>query len=604
MKRLDVVKKIGENYLTENLETGEFSYPKAFKQVGKKFNKIDTFERLDIRFEDKETKISILVETKEKFSKWKEEKIIKQLQAYIDYEKQLTNNKIIAILCETDGDKINVFWGSDLIIDDSHKLDNQSEIKTFEEYADLYIGKKNNKQEVLRNTYKLNELLHKHGVIERLRAQFVGTILLSLKYNLKYEDLSTSQILSGIKEILEKLLTNDINKANKIVILNNKVLEEQVIKELPKEAIQEIIDFIYINMFPYINDKNTMGQDILSLFFTSFNKYVGKSDKNQAFTPDHITHFMSKVVNVNRNSRILDPCCGSGSFLVRAMVEAMDDSSTNEEKLRIKKEQIYGFEIEDIAFGLSTTNMLIHGDGNSNIYQKNCFKVDDGFFEKAKIDIVLMNPPYNAQRRYCEEKYVEDWKSNIKEDPSQGFHFVYYIASKVKKGKMAVLLPMQCAIADSGDILSYKEKMLEEHTLDAVFSLPAEIFYPGASASVCCMVFNLGVRHRNSEHKETFFGYFKDDGFVKKKNLGRVEKLKKDSNESLWRDIESHWLQLYRERKTEAGLSVCKEVTAKDEWLAEAYMETDYSKLTEKDFEKTIRDYLSYLVKFGDSDYE
>ena len=67
---------------------------------------------------------------------------------------------------------------------------------------------------------------------------------------------------------------------------------------------------------PYINDKNTAGQDLLNLFFTTFNKYVGKSDKNQAFTPDHICDFMSKAVGVNKNSRVLDPCCGSGVFQI------------------------------------------------------------------------------------------------------------------------------------------------------------------------------------------------------------------------------------------------------------------------------------------------
>ncbi len=47
-------------------------------------------------------------------------------------------------------------------------------------------------------------------------------------------------------------------------------------------------------------------------------------------------------------------------------------------------------------------------------------------------------------------------------------------------------------------------------------------------------------------------------------------------------------------------MSVNKEVTYKDEWLAEAYMETDYSKLNQNDFQNTINNYLSYLVKKGE----
>ena len=358
-----------------------------------------------------------------------------------------------------------------------------------------------------------------------------------------------------------------------------------------------------------------MGQDILNLFFTTFNKYVGKKDKNQAFTPDHIVHFMCQVVGINRNSRVLDPCCGSGAFLVRAMTEAMDDCANEEERKNVKEKQIYGIEYEKTAFGLATTNMLIHGDGNSNIIQGSCFdKIDDDFIEKSKINVVLMNPPYNAKAKMSEPEYVKTWKKNTMEDPSQGFHYVYEIAKRVKTGKLAVLLPMQCAIGseNSKDIIKYKELMLQSHTLDAVFSLPSDIFHPGASANACCMVFDLGIRHCKKiideygneqfiPHKDTFFGYFKDDGFYKKKNLGRVEKTKGNSTEGIWNDIEALWLELYRQREEQIGLSACRKVTDKDEWLCEAYMETDCSILTNADFEKSIKDFASYKISSAPS---
>jgi hypothetical protein len=65
---------------------------------------------------------------------------------------------------------------------------------------------------------------------------------------------------------------------------------------LKKEEFQHILNKINDEIVPYINDKSTAGQDLLNLFFTTFNKYVGKADKNQAFTPDHIVHFMCKVI--------------------------------------------------------------------------------------------------------------------------------------------------------------------------------------------------------------------------------------------------------------------------------------------------------------------
>ena len=456
----------------------------------------------------------------------------------------------------------------------------------------------------------MNKLLNKCSISVDIRSQFVGTCLLALKYDLKYEGLTTKQIIAGIEEIITSLLEKDLNKSEKLVILKQKVLDSQDVRELKDNEIHQILTKINKEILPYINDKSTMGQDILNLFFTTFNKYVKNTDKNQAFTPDHIVHFMCQVVGINRNSRVLDPCCGSGAFLVRALTEAMDDCANKDELKQVKEEHIYGIEQEEKAFGLATTNMLIHGDGNSNVKQGSCFDiVNDDFIEDAKIDVVLMNPPYNAQAKVSNPEYVKTWAENTSSDPSQGLHFVHYIASKVKKGKLAVLLPMQCAIGSENkdDIKKYKELMLQENTLDAVFSLPSDMFHPGASANACCMVFELGTRHCKKivdedgneifvPRKETFFGYFKDDGFYKKKNLGRVEKTKENSTEGVWNDIESLWLSLYRQRKEQVGLSACKSVNYDDEWLCEAYMQTDCSILTDADFENSIKDFASYKI--------
>ncbi len=597
MNRFEIIEKIGKNFFVTNLETGEFSYRKALKNVGKSIddelilsNKKTKHSDLDIRFEA--NGVSVLVETKKDFDKTSLEGSLIQLQAYVNYEKVLTGNKLIAILANTQDDRIKVWWGSDLTIDESHQIKNQYKLKSFEEYADIYLGTKNDREQVLKSTYYLNELLHKYGINEKIRSQFVGTCLLALKNGLSYENLTAKQIVAGIEEVIIRLLNTDLNKAFKLGILKDRVLESQDVRSLTKEGLQDILRFIEKSILPYINDKSTMGQDILNLFFTTFNKYVGKADKNQAFTPDHIVHFMCQVLGINRNSKVLDPCCGSGAFLVRAMTEAMDDCSNESEREVFKKKNIFGIEYEENAFGLSTTNMLIHSDGNSNIRQGNCFEMNK-FIEEANINIVLMNPPFNAQRKHCNPPYVKTWDSKIKQDPSKGLHYVDYVMSLVKTGKLAVLLPMACAIGNSGDIRKFKEKILEEHTLDAVFSLPPDVFHPGANASVCCMVFELGKRHEKT-NKETFFGYYRNDGFFKKKNLGRIEKNKPGSNEGIWADIESRWLNLYKDRKTVTGISITHKITASDEWLAEAYMETDYSTLEKKDFIKTIKKFVAH----------
>lgn len=598
MKRSKIISTIGEKYLTSNIENEEFSYGKALNKIGKNYIDYLTndakrlYKDLDIRFAN--DRLSILVETKQELNTSNLLDGLIQLQNYVNFEKELTNNKIVAILASTNKEEIYVWYYDNEMLGINACSKQDRKIKKFEEYENFFFGTKNDKISLIKNTYSLNELLHKKGINEKVRSQFVGTCLLALKNCLVYEGLSTQQIIAGVEEILKNLLDGDMNRAIKLTVLDEKVLKSQDVRELKNSDFTEILNFINKNILPSINDKSIQGQDLLSLFFTTFNKYVGKADKNQAFSPDHIAHFMSKVVGVNRNSIVLDPCCGSGAFLVRAMTDALADCDDDKQRELVKKQHIYGIEAEDNAFGLSTTNMLIHGDGNSNIIKGSCFTEMD-YLQQKNINVVLMNPPYNGTSRYCNPEYTKTWKKDTKSDPSKGWHYVYYIASKIKTGKMAVLLPMPCAIGSNSDILYYKKKMLEENTLDAVFSLPSEMFYPGASVVACCMVFNLGIRHDSPSNRDTFFGYFKDDGLVKKKNLGRVER-----EPDAWKKIEEKWLELYYNRKTEIGLSVTKKVTAEDEWLAEAYMETDYSLLSEKDFQHTLNDYLSYQIKIGE----
>ena len=293
---------------------------------------------------------------------------------------------------------------------------------------------------------------------------------------------------------------------------------------------------------------------------------------------------MCKVGHITRKTCVLDPTCGSGTFLVQAMAQALSKCETNDERSHVKQHQIYGIEADDKVYGLATTNMLIHGDGNSNIYCGSCFD-KELFIRQANIDLVLMNPPYNAGKSQVDKNFAKTW-GKATTDPSKGLYFVEYVANIVNRGRLITLLPMQAAIGDKGIILEIKKSLLEKHTLDAVFSFPSDIFYPGASAVACCMVFDLGIPHVDSD-KKTFFGYFREDGFEKRKGVGRVD------IKNRWESIESLWLDLYEHRLDKAGLSVNKRVSHTDEWCAEAYMETDYSTLNNQDFIQTIKQYIA-----------
>lgn len=110
-----------------------------------------------------------------------------------------------------------------------------------------------------------------------------------------------------------------------------------------------------------------------------------------------------------------------------------------------------------------------------------------------------------------------------------------------------------------------------------------DLFHP-VGVNTCILVFKAHAPH--SKGKKSFFGYFKNDG--------RVDKNKK------WNEIKEKWLSSYINKESIAGMSVTKEITAEDEWCAEAYMETDYSTLTEEDFVKVIRDFVAFKVKYDD----
>ncbi len=631
MDRFSMIERVWKKYLTANIENGEYSYVQAFwsrDNLEKKVWKVDHY-KLDLRFEDNE--IAVLIETKTKFVDSDKE----QLAEYLLEEKGLNpNKKIIAILANTTNDKINVWMDE---IDDEHFLPDETVLDSMDYYRKFFnVRKTNDKEAVMRNTYKLNEILHKVDIDEKTRSQFVWTALLYLKdkvnrskelyiteylqnkFNEQWCEIWASWIIKAIWETLNKLLDGSENKDIKIKLLQKNILDDQKVKKLSIESRIMILDFILMEIYKNINDDSSEWQDILNLFFIAFNKYTGKADKNQAFTPDHITDFMARLTEVDRSKVVLDATCGSGSFLVKAMVKELADcrrgtreSEAKELMDNVKKSHIFWIEVEEKAYWLSTTNMLIHWDGNSNIKFDSCFNCKK-FIQDANPDIILMNPPYNAKPITIPNEYKKDWKKDKdgnekKEDPTKWLIFVRYLSDVIKDlnkkkekewkptklVKLAVLLPVSAAIWTDNIITEEKKKMLEDNTLEAVFTLPNEVFYPWASVSACCMLFTLGKPH--SKDKETFFWYYKEDWFKKKKNLWRVEQFDSEDN-SIRSKTMDNWLQYFINRKVIDWISATAIVSWEDERLCEAYMKTDYSKLSEKDFQKTINNYLAYLV--------
>lgn len=261
MKRKEIIQKIGTDFHTENIENGEFSYAKA---IGRP---IEGHKFLDLRFES--GNVSILVETKaNKFKNADKDQLFK----YMELEKEFTKNKIIGILHNTTTGE-TIVWKNDEL------LNEETTINTFQYYIDLFMLKRvNDKENVVKATYQLNTELHKAGIPEDLRSQFVGCLLVAVNNGLEWSDhLKTSEILYRIKEILSSKIEDNAEKKIKTDLLIN-ILKKQVIAKLKEKEMLLILDIIDKQVLPFINSKSANGEDLLNLFFTTFNKYVGKKD--------------------------------------------------------------------------------------------------------------------------------------------------------------------------------------------------------------------------------------------------------------------------------------------------------------------------------------
>jgi 16S rRNA G966 N2-methylase RsmD len=435
-------------------------------------------------------------------------------------------------------------------------------------------------EEIQELALEMHDALRELAVTEREKPVFIAGILIALNdkdFIAEYLNLvSFNSLLNRLQDAINNVLKEsdirkekieDIRNRFKIIGRNTGIKNIKLghynslswyIEELEKK-IKPMMDFA----------DNTI--DALGIFYHEFVKYSGGdgSGLGIVLTPQHLTEFMCNLAEINKNSKIIDICCGSGTFLVTAMSKMFKGASDRDIE-KIRKNSLFGIESQDEIYTLAIANMIIRGDGKSNIIFGDCFdKVLTNEIKAKNVNVGLINPPY-AQAK-SELEFVE--------------HMLDILTIG---GTGVVVVPMSCAIGTK--FREVRERLFKKHTLKAVFSMPDDIFYSNnASVNVCVMVWEAHKPHDIS--KTTFFGYYKNDGFVKAKKLGRIDKFNK------WRGIEDEWLRLYRERETKEGMSVKKAVNWDDEWLCEAYMETDYSALTQDDFQETVNNYLAYLVK-------
>jgi type I restriction enzyme M protein len=255
----------------------------------------------------------------------------------------------------------------------------------------------------------------------------------------------------------------------------------------------------------------------------------------------------------------------------------MDAKSDGDPDIRedIRKHRLVGVEQQPQMFALAASNMILRGDGKANLFQGNCF--DPDLIEKLKDpekkrfqrpSIGLINPPFAQQ--------------------GEGLHELNFVANLLDilapSGRAVVVVPMRCAI----DPHPIREIILKKHTLIASVTLPVDLFHP-IGVVTCGLMFEAHQPHADSP-SPTWFASWKNDGYVKQKRHGRIDPLNQ------WPDIRDAWLRSFHARATVPGQSISRHVDANDEWCAEAYMETDYSTLTQSEFERAVRNYAVYRL--------
>ena len=444
---------------------------------------------------------------------------------------------------------------------------------------------------ILTRAMELNEEYNNFSIAEQDRNTMVSVILLSLLHKpfIKSYESETSvkslgeAMINAIKNslALDEVKNRDamLNEFNKIFVqplFVQEKINDKKINQLKNSlaVLKDMIKYLHENIYPLINMEDT-GFDVLGQFYTEFIRHAASQQKQGiVLTPFHITDLFCDLAQLNSNDVVYDPCCGTAGFLVSAMKRMLMMAGNDlSQKQNIKKERLIGVEKLPSMYTYACSNMLLKGDGKSNIYCGDCFQTIDEIRANHKPTVAFLNPPYDV--------------GNV-----QQMQFVEHALKMVEpqNGRVIAIVQMSCAIKYDKELVAIKHRILEKNHLKAVLSMPDDLFYPVGVVS-CIMVLEAGKKNAG---KKTWFGYFKDDGFEKRKHLGRIDARCK------FNTIKDKWLHAYLNSDEVPGLSVKQEITANDEWCAEAYMVTDYSTLCDDDFIKKMKEYAAFIIKNED----
>ncbi|KKQ21679.1 MAG: hypothetical protein A3G45_02630 [Candidatus Staskawiczbacteria bacterium RIFCSPLOWO2_12_FULL_37_15] len=446
---------------------------------------------------------------------------------------------------------------------------------------------KSRKSDLNKFSRDLHDYIRDYGKItEAQKPLLVSGILLALMEKgfkvayPKYEEAELAKkTFQAVKDIIgmAKLGVNQERKKNAIINAFRFIEDHPELQKIDRKKnespLAHIVREIDNEVRPFTQDH--YDYDIIGNFYGEFIRYTGGDAQGLGIvlTPKHITEIFADLAKLNKNSIVLDTCCGTGGFLISAM-KKMTAGASEIERLKILENSLIGVEQEPSMFALAVSNMILRGDGKTNLYQGSCF--DDEIFNqiKNKATAGFINPPYSQKG-----ENLHEW------------NFVIQLLNALQKNATGIIIvPMSLAIAPH----PLREQILREHRLEAVMSMPNDLFYPVGMVS-CIMVFTAHVPHDSDPHHESWFGYWKDDGFRKDKTQGRILTEK-------WSKVRREWIVNFTNKKITPGVSIRKKIGMNNEWCAEAYLETDFHNLNEIDFIKNTVNLASFLFKNGKSE--
>ena len=283
-----------------------------------------------------------------------------------------------------------------------------------------------------------------------------------------------------------------------------------------KEIFMEIVDDL--GYFYKIGLDTDFTGKLFNTMFTWLS-FAGDDQNDVVLTPWYVAHLMARLCKVNMDSYVWDFTAGSAGLLVAAMHQMMEDAKTNikspdelEKKMEsIKKKQILGVEVLPEIYMLAVLNMILMGDGSSNILEEDSLTDYDGCYgfnsgkgkEKFPANVFLLNPPYSKE--------------------GNGMIFVEKALSMMNGGYAAVIIQDS---AGSGQATEINKRILKKHTLLASIKMPKDLFRGKSMPQTSIYVFRVKEKH-DANFKVRFID-FSNDGYKRsaRKKAKASKKLK------------------------------------------------------------------------------